>query len=79
MEEKYLKLNEVCDMLSVTAQTLRRWDYTGKLKAIRTVGNQRRWRLSDIKKLSGDIIKSERDNSQLSVVTYARCSSTEQK
>ena len=79
MEEKYLKLNEVCDMLSVTAQTPRRWDHTGKLKAIRTVGNQRRWRLSDIKKLSGDIIKSERDNSQLSVVTYARCSSTEQK
>ena len=70
MEEKYLKLNEVCDMLSVTAQTLRRWDHTGKLQAIRTVGNQRRWRLSDIKKLSGDIIKSERENSKLSVLTY---------
>jgi len=52
--ERHYTLSETAKMLGVTTQTLRSWDKTGKINAIRTPGNQRRipeseiWRLSAI-------------------------------
>ncbi len=34
-------LSEAAELLSISKQTLRRWDNTGKLKAIRSIGNHR--------------------------------------
>lgn len=50
-----LKINQVAKVLNVTATTLRRWDKSGKLKAIR-VGTRRgvgdrRYRREDIIKI----------------------------
>lgn len=51
--ERLLKLTEVAEILNVSKNTLRNWDNNGKLVAIRTCGNQRRYKENDIKKLLG--------------------------
>lgn len=40
METRY-KIGEFAKMLCVKPKTLQNWDRTGKLKAFRTIGNQR--------------------------------------
>jgi excisionase family DNA binding protein len=44
-------IKEASSLLAVTPKTLRRWEDSGIIKPIRTVGNQRRYHLADIKKL----------------------------
>ncbi len=51
LEDKYISISEAAKMLNVTIQTLRRWDDSGKLTAVRTKGNQRRYSLELIKSL----------------------------
>jgi len=49
MEKKYLTVKEVARMLSVTPQTLRNWDKTGKLKALRNpINNYRVYNIKEI-------------------------------
>lgn len=51
--EKLLTMKEVCEIFKVSNQTLRRWEKLKKLKSVRTLGNQRRYKVSDI----NDIMK----------------------
>ena len=46
-----LRLSEAAKMLGVVPQTLRNWDKQGKIKMVRTVGNQRRVPLSEVERL----------------------------
>ena len=49
---KLLKIREVAEMLSVNPETLRRWDRSGKLKAvIISKRGDRRYKLEDIQKI----------------------------
>lgn len=49
---KLLKLREAAEMLSVNPETLRRWDRSGKLKAvIISKRGDRRYKYEDIEKL----------------------------
>lgn len=49
MEEKSIySLSETADLLSVSKQTLRRWDESGKLKPIRTPSNYRKYSLESL-------------------------------
>lgn len=49
---KLLKINAAAEMLSVNPETLRRWDRSGKLKAIIiSKRGDRRYKESDIEKL----------------------------
>jgi excisionase family DNA binding protein len=77
MEDKLLTPEQVCDALKVSIQTLRLWDKSGKLLAIRTPGNHRRYKESDIDKF----IRSEKpeNKGEESVLLYSRVSSGEQK
>ena len=77
MEEKLLTPEQVCSALNVSIQTLRLWDESGKLPAIRTPGQHRRYRESDIYRFIG--IKKEQNNTELPVAIYSRVSSQEQK
>ncbi|MFB2972320.1 IS607 family transposase [Aerosakkonema sp. BLCC-F183] len=77
MEEKLLTPVQVCVALNVSIQTLRLWDKSGKLQAIRTPGNQRRYRESDIIKFIG--IETAVKVKEQSVLLYSRVSSAEQK
>lgn len=48
---KLLSPQQAAKMLNVTITTLRNWDVAGKIKAIRTLGGHRRYKLQDIKKI----------------------------
>jgi molybdopterin-binding protein len=50
---KSLSIGEAALALGVSADTLRRWDRTGKLKTTRDKSNRRRVPQSEIKRLSG--------------------------
>jgi excisionase family DNA binding protein len=50
-QDRMLTAREVATMLHVTLETLRRWDKTNQLRAARTPGGYRRYRLSDIQRL----------------------------
>jgi len=51
--ERHYTLSEASKLLGVTAQTLRAWDRDGKIRTIRTPGNQRRIPESEIERLCG--------------------------
>lgn len=53
--EKLLTIKEVSEMMGVCLNTLRLWDSKedSTLKAVRTPGGHRRWKLSDVKKAMG--------------------------
>lgn len=47
--KKYLKVNEVAKLLSVTPLTLRNWDRSGRLKALRNpINNYRVYKINDV-------------------------------
>ncbi len=48
MNDKLINIKTTAKMLGVTTTTLRNWGSTDKLKIIRTKGNHRRYRLSDV-------------------------------
>ena len=58
--EKLLTLKEASEILGVAKITLRRWDESGKLKALRTVGNARRYSETDI----NNFIENMKQNEQ---------------
>ena len=51
MKDQLYTIQEVASILKVSSKTLRRWEQAGIIKTIRTAGNQRRYRLEDIKKI----------------------------
>jgi DNA (cytosine-5)-methyltransferase 1 len=51
MNKKLLSLSEVADMLSVSKETLRRWDTSGKLVSVRhPINDYRMYKTQDLKK-----------------------------
>ena len=73
--EKYISIREAGLLFGVTTTTLRRWEKLGKLICHhRTLGNHRRYKLSDILNIITPKIKENRIN-----ICYARVSSQDQK
>lgn len=61
--EKLLTLEETSKILGVSKITLRRWDNSGKFKALRTIGGARRYSEEDINNLINNMRKNgEIDN-----------------
>lgn len=46
-----LAIGAAARLLGVSPDTLRRWENDGRLTAVRTLGNQRRFRRADIEQL----------------------------
>ncbi len=62
MEEKLLTIAEAAEILGISIDTLRRWDKSGKLVAIRKEGGVHRYyRQSDLDVFASDIIKFAQD------------------
>ena len=53
--EKNIRIGEAAKILHVSVTTLRRWEKSGKLRAERSVGNQRSYRLQDIESFTLDL------------------------
>lgn len=47
---EFLTISQVASRLGVTVETLRMWTKEGKLRAVRTAGNHRRYRLEDVER-----------------------------
>lgn len=76
--ERLLTIGQVAKQLNVTIKTLRLWDESGELTAVRTPGQHRMYRQSDINNFLG-IQKINSEDIALPVATYNRVSSHEQK
>lgn len=50
----YVRIGEAARVAGVSVDTLRRWESAGKLKAVRTPGGHRTYRLDDIERLRDD-------------------------
>lgn len=74
-----LNMRETMDYLNVSKITLQRWDNSGKLKAVRTSGGHRRYKLSDLEKFIGEDSAENKETTDIIVATYARCSTSDQK
>tara|TARA_B100001245_G_C22844779_1_gene406110 strand:- start:196 stop:615 length:420 start_codon:yes stop_codon:yes gene_type:complete len=71
-ENEYISIGKAAKLLGVSVPTLRRWERAGKLiSCFRTFGNHRRYKLSDIFRISN------KENKK--VVCYSRVSSYDQK
>jgi molybdopterin-binding protein len=52
-KEESIRIGQAAEMLGVSADTLRRWGESGKLRTRRSPGGQRLVRLSDVVRLAG--------------------------
>ena len=80
MERNLVTISEAARYLGVSIMTLRRWDESGKLKPIKTVGKHRRYDINDLNFFQNhkdDITIKEK--SHYRVICYARVSSNDQK
>ena len=60
--EKLITLRQASEILGVSKITLRRWDNSGKFKALRTIGGARRYSEDDINKLLDNMRQNEEIN-----------------
>ena len=74
--DRLIGLSEAAELLGAGASTLRLWDASGKLPALRTVGGHRRYRLSDIERHQG---KSPEAANEAVTAAYCRVSGHDQK
>ena len=75
-EKKYISIKESSILLGVTTTTLRRWEKSNLLRpSHRTLGNHRRYLLTDILQLTD---RQEHTNER-KTICYARVSSHDQK
>jgi excisionase family DNA binding protein len=72
-----VSLKIAAEILGCGTSTLRTWDNEGSLKAVRTPGGQRRYRIEDLEAFQG-IVKKTTPKSE-AVAAYCRVSSHEQK
>lgn len=75
--DRLLTIQKVAEILDTHVETLRRWDYDGKLSAVRTPGGHRRYRQSDVDAFMGNA--SEKSSDEERIAVYCRVSSHEQK
>ena len=76
MQERLVTITEASLLLGVSKTSLRRWDRNHSLVAARTIGGNRRYKLSDIKELQGVPLV---DDAEALIAIYCRVSSHEQK
>ncbi len=72
--DELIDITKASKLFGVSTKTLRRWDNEGKLKAYRTVGGHRRYKLTDIENLLGEV----NQNIQRNVFLYCRVSTKKQ-
>jgi len=77
MLNNLIDINEAAQRLGVTITTLRRWDTSGKLNAVRTFGNHRRYRLDEIEALVNQ--ENKASSSTIKAFIYCRVSTKKQQ
>lgn len=71
MPKKYLTVNEIARLFSVTPLTVRNWDKKGKLVAYRNpVNNYRMYKIEDVEVLMRQIENSKPKTRKLKIDIY---------
>ena len=78
IEDKFISISQASELLGVHINTLRRWTDGGKIKCSKTIGNHRKYLLSEILSLQGKEFENNNLNKDV-VVIYTRVSSNDQK
>ena len=78
MTDKLINIKTASGILGVSKDTLRNWDSNGKLKSIRTEGNHRRYKMSEVLDILG-IKQDSKSRDDKAVIVYCRVSSHDQK
>jgi putative resolvase len=73
--DKLVSIKKASELLGVSILTLKLWEDESRLRPVRTKGNHRRYRLSDIESYQG----TTKENVENIICVYARVSSNEQK
>ncbi|SRR5258708_3490394 len=73
-DKRLLHPKEAANELGVSTKTIHRWDEAGKLRTVRTVGNQRRIPIEEVARL-----RRQRERAVERCVLYARVSSVRQE
>jgi putative resolvase len=74
-KDEWLNSSQAARLIGCHAQSIRRWEKEGKIKAYRTPGNQRRFKRSEVEQLAGFAAKSL----GLVTVCYGRVSTSGQR
>ena len=74
-----LNIKQASEFLNVTQDCLRKWDKSGKLKPLKTVGGHRRYVLDELKKFIGLPVEEKDKDENVICAIYARVSSGSQK
>ena len=74
-----LNIKQASEFLNVTQDCLRKWDKSGKLKPLKTVGGHRRYVLDELKKFIGLPFEEKDKDENVICAIYARVSSGSQK
>jgi excisionase family DNA binding protein len=61
MDKDLLTISEAAESLGISVDTLRRWDESGKLKAVRSVGGHRYYKKEQLESYSRDIFRMAED------------------
>jgi excisionase family DNA binding protein len=72
--DKLLTMKSAKELLGVSTRTIQNWDKEGKIKIVRTPGGRRRIPFSEVERLLGNTLSSQRK-----LAIYSRVSSNEQK
>ena len=76
MEEQYVSIGKAAKMIGMSIEGLRHWEATGVLVPMRTLTNQRRYRVADLQAL---LSESPHVGQASRCVLYARVSTKEQQ
>ncbi|MUH00918.1 IS607 family transposase [Scytonema sp. UIC 10036] len=74
-KDEWLNSSQAANLIGCHAQSIRRWEKEGKIKAYRTPGGQRRFKRSEVEQLTGIAIGIV----QLRTVCYGRVSTSSQR
>ena len=77
-QDKLISISQASELLGINIMTLRRWTDSGKIKCCKTIGNHRKYLLSEILSLQGKEVEIKKMNED-TVAIYARVSSNHQK
>ena len=77
MDEQFVSIGKTAKMLGMSIEGLRKWEREGRLIPLRTVTNQRRYRVADLHALMHEAVQNPALDTRC--ILYARVSTTKQQ
>ena len=77
MDEQFVSIGKAAKMIGMSIEGLRHWESAGVLVPMRTLTNQRRYRVADLRALLSEI--PEVDHQASRCILYARVSTKKQQ